>query len=461
MATQTQDIQQADADDQGFTSSDEEEEDEWQLGFVEERDEEDGPCVMHEDPCWKSWDGGKAGGKPSWLDPRAPDRAALTCEACKQTMSFMLQVYAPSELDQGFHRAMYVFCCKNGFCLAKGVGVKALRCILPRKNDFYAEVCPEDDDEPVEMPVKPDQCGVCGLAAPLKCSACKAAWYCCKEHQADHWKAAHKACCGAGPAAAVAADAAAAAEAAAPPHGPGHPAMNPSLFPEFDISIEEEPEQEEIEAADDTAQIMAKLGMNDGHVEKNKSFKPADMLEEDELAKTGKKRVTDRLTTKFSLRSMRAPTQCIRYANEWVDRPHEPLWAHSAGRPLGAEEGTLFDFDAAEGAEAAAGSIDIPACRCGAPRHLEFQVMPQILHYMGVEAATQISSDIGHSTLDFGTLAVYCCTACCEPEDPAQPYQEEFVWIQPPEEIKDLDAEPIRDSTVDTGEVYEPDHDLD
>jgi len=63
--------------------------------------------------------------------------------------------------------------------------------------------------------------------------------------------------------------------------------------------------------------------------------------------------------------------------------------------------------------------------------------------------------------LDFGTLAVYCCTACCEPEDPAQPYQEEFVWIQPPEEIKDLDAEPIRDSTVDTGEVYEPDHDLD
>ena len=29
----------------------------------------------------------------------------------------------------------------------------------------------------------------------MKCTLCKRAWYCCKEHQTKHWKSSHKAAC--------------------------------------------------------------------------------------------------------------------------------------------------------------------------------------------------------------------------------------------------------------------------
>jgi len=45
------------------------------------------------------------------------------------------------------------------------------------------------------------ECGMCGSQAPeggeklSKCAACLAVAYCCREHQKQHWKAVHKACC--------------------------------------------------------------------------------------------------------------------------------------------------------------------------------------------------------------------------------------------------------------------------
>lgn len=38
------------------------------------------------------------------------------------------------------------------------------------------------------------KCAECQQPAELKCSACKAIWYCGKEHQKQHWKI-HKATC--------------------------------------------------------------------------------------------------------------------------------------------------------------------------------------------------------------------------------------------------------------------------
>jgi hypothetical protein len=29
----------------------------------------------------------------------------------------------------------------------------------------------------------------------MKCTLCKRAWYCCKEHQTKNWKSSHKAAC--------------------------------------------------------------------------------------------------------------------------------------------------------------------------------------------------------------------------------------------------------------------------
>ena len=47
-----------------------------------------------------------------------------------------------------------------------------------------------------------DPCAVCGKAADNFCSTCKSVWYCCADHQREHWKAGHKQACS--PAAAMA-----------------------------------------------------------------------------------------------------------------------------------------------------------------------------------------------------------------------------------------------------------------
>lgn len=36
------------------------------------------------------------------------------------------------------------------------------------------------------------RCAVCNVLASLKCMACKAVYYCGKEHQKIHWRKGHK-----------------------------------------------------------------------------------------------------------------------------------------------------------------------------------------------------------------------------------------------------------------------------
>jgi pre-rRNA-processing protein TSR4 len=51
------------------------------------------------------------------------------------------------------------------------------------------------------------------------------------------------------------------------------------------------------------------------------------------------------------------------------------------------------------------------------------QVLPQLIHYLGVDAEDP-------SSPDWGTLAVYTCSASCSAASDAEPYVEEFVWVQ-------------------------------
>lgn len=85
----------------------------------------------------------------------------------------------------------------------------------------------------------------------------------------------------------------------------------------------------------------------------------------------------------------------------WHDAP--PLWVKSQDLPR---------------------PTDIPRCGCGAERRFEFQIMPQLLHYLNVDngakgttAAAATAADarvaMGECTLDWGVLAVYTCTASC------------------------------------------------
>ncbi|CAM9886896.1 unnamed protein product, partial [Hapterophycus canaliculatus] len=167
-----------------------------QLGTVLPLEGSLAETVLFKNADWHEWDGGKAGGWPVWLNPRdLPAPQDMRCGECTQPLSFLVQLYCPLDHeDDAFHRCLYVFCCPKGSC-SKNSSVKALRCQLPRENDFYPYE-PDDDihastkrqaaADPTAWGVK--VCCVCGQLAKSACSKCRTARYCGREHQAQHWK---------------------------------------------------------------------------------------------------------------------------------------------------------------------------------------------------------------------------------------------------------------------------------
>ena len=103
-----------------------------ELGFVQR----DLPAA------WSLFDGGKAGGAPTWLEPRdVPPPAALRCGVCRSEMTFLLQAYAPLDgVDAAYHRVLYFWCCRNGICFRENAGgagaVRVLRAQMPRTHAF-------------------------------------------------------------------------------------------------------------------------------------------------------------------------------------------------------------------------------------------------------------------------------------------------------------------------------------
>ena len=90
------------------------------------------------------------------------------------------------------------------------------------------------------------------------------------------------------------------------------------------------------------------------------------------------------LTARRATRMARAPEQCIRYR---FDAEARPLWPSRENRA----------------------PRHIPPCpRCGAARQFEFQVLPQALHFMGVDSSQAEAPD-------WSTIAVYTCSASCAP----------------------------------------------
>ncbi|GFH14016.1 programmed cell death 2, partial [Haematococcus lacustris] len=107
----------------------------------------------------------------------------------------------------------------------------------------------------------------------------------------------------------------------------------------------------------------------------------------------------------FQARMALAPDQVVRYC---FQPGAHPLWPRPEPQPS---------------------TADIPACPlCGEPRQFEFQVLPQLLNHLGQD-------DLDEDALDWGTLAVYSCSASCSTEaleaQTGSAYAEEFVWAQP------------------------------
>ena len=79
--------------------------------------------ILFRSQNWKSWDGGKVGGMPIWLNPENYPTTLnndLICWECNNEMIFLLQIYCPlDDITNAFHRCLYLFICRlelQGYC---------------------------------------------------------------------------------------------------------------------------------------------------------------------------------------------------------------------------------------------------------------------------------------------------------------------------------------------------------
>ncbi|KAL3779227.1 hypothetical protein HJC23_010151 [Cyclotella cryptica] len=171
-----------------------------QLGFSNsllQEVEKEAQLLGHQSPQWSDWDGGKIGGRPSWLNPRDLPEGILRCRGpCGKStddklgspLCFVTQLYCPADdvRESAFHRSLYVFA--------------LLRCQLPKKNDFYplkGDVDGEWIKHTSAFWAKTNQndqlnlCAVCGLRSRGKCPKQKK-FFCSSDHQKEYLRATKK-----------------------------------------------------------------------------------------------------------------------------------------------------------------------------------------------------------------------------------------------------------------------------
>ncbi|EDR25875.1 programmed cell death protein, putative [Entamoeba dispar SAW760] len=124
-------------------------------GFIEELQEDETPNPIMN----------RSGGCASWLGKKVPNNV---CPHCQKPMLFMLQLYAPLEMAQSYHRVFYLFHCP--FCLKFTV----LRNQLP-EGTLY------DKEDFCESIVTEEQCVICGFPSSTHCPDCTTP-YCCSLH---------------------------------------------------------------------------------------------------------------------------------------------------------------------------------------------------------------------------------------------------------------------------------------
>ena len=331
----------------------------------------------------EEWDGGKAGGRPAWLlvhpPSLLPSGDAVQCRRCGVSLTFLLQLYAPVPAsvvghDGAFHRCLYLFLCQNTACVAAG-NVLALRC-QAREDD--AAAMPAHRSAAL---VAAATCGVCGVPASAKCSLCSKVAYCGKAHQRVHWKAGHKAVC----------KASGEADAGDVAMGVAAAARGGFVFPEFDVDVESEPPRAERAAAAAASLPAVEVADSDSAGGGDGADADADAdaemmasLKQSDLPGYEAAMMSDPVQRAFARRIAGSTTQCVRY-RLWRDDAFLPV-SNTSAAPLS----------------------DVPPCAsCGAPRRFEFQVLPQMLSFV-------VPDTTAHS-LDFETLAVYTCSASCNP----------------------------------------------
>lgn len=299
-------------------------------------------------------------------------------------------------------------------------------------------------------------CIICGQRATGRCPLSDQ-YFCCKQHQSDYNKARKK------KVAQFDLD------------------LSSFRFIESELVVEDEPS--EISSGVDEIAAAERINKNSLFANDSAHSDRDDLLEQSDLNQmTGSTSGTvDPVTVWFYTRIGRADGyvkgQCLRYSR-WEDYPNEydedehdfaPLWICSSNQPSVEK--------------------DIPCCElCGSKRKFEFQIMPQIINFMksndidervynelslteegkralmaasdivdkakeeGIEGSlpdnfqqkqedlidkfrSNLLQDDKEEALDFGTIAIYSCTASCDTfagEDSFGAYHKEFAWRQKP-----------------------------
>ncbi|KAI9095367.1 hypothetical protein K1719_026401 [Acacia pycnantha] len=363
-----------------YDSNDEEEEDPITLGFVEKPKNK--RCLQ------RQYFPSKAGGGPAWLDPvNIPSGRSCMCDICGEPLQFLLQVYAPTEKESTFHRMLFVFMCPSMKCLLRDQheqwkrhpnkpsrSVKVFRCQLPRDNTFYSSERPKYDESDKPVGNGAALCDWCGTWKGDKlCSSCRQVRYCSDKHQVRHWRSGHKIAC---PQVKVSTHIATSVESR-------KDASN-TPWPEFEIIIEDESDNNNTDISESKALTSSLISKNRNDDMMNSIL---DSFQGDDDKKSW---------VYFQERIASAPEQILRYYRNTNARP---IWPVSSGRPSKA---------------------DIPKCsHCGGSMCCEFQILPQLLYYLGVDNEA--------NSMDWASVVVYTCEASC---DLGVAYKEEYAWVQ-------------------------------
>lgn len=354
----------------------------------------------HQSPRWSNWDGGKIGGKPSWLNPRDLPQEVLSCRGpcCAEDgknkgtpLCFITQLYCPADdvREEAFHRSLYVFacpkCCSGSSTMMQSVKnatnddnggtnnpfsncIQILRCQLPKENEFYpskGELDGEWDKHKSQYWAKHEHddklnlCAVCGQRSKGKCPK-QNKWFCCPDHQKEHLRAAKK---------------------LQDETVTSIPLEHfSSICYESELVVEEEPQPIENVTEKDVKQTTKKSLFELGKLtDADSNLEQSDLNEMTlKSAATG---VTDSTTLAFYARMAiggeenDVRDQCLRYSR-WpeskeksdedvsndIEDTGQPLWLACNNQPPKAFP---------------------PPCQyCGAPRSFEFQILPQMLHYL-------------------------------------------------------------------------------
>lgn len=418
-----------------------------QLGFsVEFEDDDHRMMTGHHVPTWKDWDGGQLGGRPTWLNPKDIPKSYLVCTCCNDPLVFVCQLYCPCDeiSPNAFHRSFYVFACPNSSkeCSEKTTGtIRVLRTQLPRDNPYF----PDEQEKcwAMHIPESWDVniCKVCGQRGHGKCPI-QGEYFCGRHHQKEYKKYVFN-------------------KNTEP--SDSNESVLPSVLTASEMVVEEEPP----DVKDKTLEEKAGRPLFDNDDSDEELDENLEQRDLNEMTGAGAETVTkDVDTMKFYDKIngiSNVNTQCLRYLR-WPNKEKciqttSPLWIRSD-----------YKLD----------DEKIPACqRCGAERRFEFQLMPQMLHYLlkkegskhainkedtdAVRAATnileqsppeQVHPDLISTTKkaievarnrimkgnanvpDWGSVSVFTCTDSCGGMDSKQDeelgaYIEEFVWKQP------------------------------